>query len=110
MEPCALCGSDAEKSAMECWYCPNDNCSIMGPLADPEGDGWNRLMRREPTPAETKVGTMRVRIGVSMSGLAVEDVFLMSDVFPEYRPYAIITADIPLPQPVEVVGSVESTK
>jgi len=110
MEPCALCGSDAIKEAMKYWNCSNDDCSVMGPNNDPEGDGWNRLMRREPTPAEPKPGIMRVRIGVWVNGRTVNAALPEHYVNASFSPNAWITADIPIPQAAEVIGTVESTE
>jgi len=110
MEPCALCGSDAIKEAMKYWNCSNDDCLVMGPNDDLEGEGWNRLMRREPTLAGPKPGTVRVRIGVWLGANGIEGMLLPEYIKEGDRPDAWITADIPFPQAAEVVGTVGSTE
>lgn len=114
---CRICGSAADK-AEGYWFCSNPDCRVYGPSWDTDGTKWNALMA--PASPEPAAGTVRVRIPVYLHGqgrlsLAMqyrpskgwEDVVVAKS-FVSLQPVAYITADIPLPQPVEIPGTVES--
>jgi hypothetical protein len=117
MEPCALCGSDVRFFPYNMyWQCVGDNCKVSGPNHDRDGEGWNRLMRRDQPKTKPKGETVRVRIPMSVHSNGY-----MSISWNRYSngqtaasvhsklPVVTITADIPIPQSPEVVGTVEAT-
>jgi hypothetical protein len=114
MEPCALCGFPPKIWANTRWGCSNLDCVASGPRKDKSGEGWNRLMRREPVKVEPKPGTVRVRIPVSIYANGSMSIswarYSDGEQSPSGHsnlPVVTITADIPIPQTAEVVGKVE---
>ena len=97
--------------------CENTGC-VCGPSRPTEAEAiaaWNALMSRPPPAPEPAAGTVRVRIPVKVyangymhiSWSRFEAGSQVASGSTEAIG-AIITADIPLPQPVEIPGTVES--
>ncbi|HQT89100.1 MAG TPA: hypothetical protein PK677_11185 [Acidiphilium sp.] len=53
--------------------------------------------------------TVRVRIAVWLCQGVLDEVCILENVGSDYKPHAIVTADIPIPQPAEVAGTVEAS-
>lgn len=87
-----------------CWSGP-DQSSSKRAIAE-----WDRLMAGTPeTLAEPKPGTVRVRIAIRLDEKGVVSLSSLNWGIPSWKPTAIVTADIPLPQPVEIAGTVEAS-
>jgi hypothetical protein len=110
MEPCALCGAGPTKR-FSFWGCSNPSCDVDGPYNDESGEGWNRLMRREPVKAEPKAGTVRKIVQIASAGedgcwALADDGTLWEGGWSAQRFKWHQTAD--LPQAAEEVGKVET--
>ena len=81
-------------------------CAVFGPTDDCDGTGWNALMSPTPAP-EPAAGTVRVPVSVSISTddttvIANDGTMWWLNCENEWRQLP------PLPQPVEIPGTVES--
>lgn len=98
------------------WVCTV--CGLDGPADDPDGSYWNSLDHKPPSTPE---GTVRVRIAAEIdekgnwcatgwSNASDEDMkgaVATMEITDDTRVTAFITADLPLPKPVEVQGVAE---
>lgn len=89
--------------------CENQNCSTSGPSNDPTGEKWNALMAPHQPATEPKPGTVRQSFAVwqnsdgSIGRVGTEQ---YADLV-HARPDLWITAELPIPQPAEIAGTVE---
>lgn len=93
-----------------CWLGPR--CLTEAEAAE----AWNTLMRGR-VPDAPKEGAVRIPVYAYADGRQIIRMqyspkrgwydLVESEKFPGGAPFAIITADLPLPKPVEVVGRVE---
>jgi hypothetical protein len=107
-----MCGAEALQKGL-CVSCVDGKCRIIGPNKDPTGEKWNALMAPHQKRTEAKAGTVRVRArvwldadgGWQMSGGNHFTKHNWDD--PIWKTIAFVTADVPLPTPSEIEGSVE---
>ncbi|MDD2775550.1 MAG: hypothetical protein PHU06_06315 [Gallionella sp.] len=67
----------------------------------------NQAVGAYAKPAAPTGETVRVRIAVWLCQGVLDEVCILENVGSDYKPHAIVTADIPIPQPAEVAGTVE---
>ena len=103
------------------WCCTNHDCGATGPADDTDGTKWNALMSGSPKPLPA--GTVRVRVPVVVdakgnwgaTGWSTDQTpdgekiyhILGWEVTSEPSIAHWISADIPMPVPVEVKGEVK---
>ena len=94
--------------------CSNADCYTIGPDNDPTGEKWNALMAPHQPKAEPAEGFVRVRIVMftdKEGNIYTSGIYLKKEArwyYDEDIPaIAIVTADIPLPTPIEIKGVVE---
>lgn len=69
----------------------------------------NQALGAYAKPAAPTGETVRVRIAVWLCQGVLDEVCILENVGSDYKPHAIVTADIPIPQPAEVAGTVEAS-
>ena len=108
-----MCGAKAFDRA-DFISCLDECCDICGPSNDPTGEKWNALMAPHQPKAEPAEGFVRVRIVMftdKEGNIYTSGIYLKKEArwyYDEDIPaIAIVTADIPLPTPIEIKGVVE---
>ena len=103
------CGSKADFTDYGWWVCQNDDCRVNDPNDDEDGTKWNALMSGAPKPQPA--GTVRIPVQEKPDGFFIDvDIKSTGTICAALSKLPVsyyITADIPLPAPVEATGEIE---
>ena len=106
---CKCCGAEARFVPGDWWCCTNHDCGATGPADDTDGTKWNALMSGSPKPQPA--GTVRIPVQEKPDGFFIDvDIKSTGTICAALSKLPVryyITADIPLPAPVEATGEIE---